>query len=62
MGLCQDFEPYPAIVNFTTASREPAAASSGWNSASFPITFTPTMLQITALTVMYRTYDKAMVQ
>ena len=34
---------YPAIVNFTTASLDPAAASSGWKSASFAITFTPTM-------------------
>lgn len=39
---------YPAIVNFTTASLEPAAASSGWKSGSLPITLTPTMVQCAA--------------
>lgn len=37
--------PHPAMVNFTTASLEPAPVSSGWNSGSLPITFTPTMIQ-----------------
>lgn len=37
--------PHPAMVNFTTTSLEPAPVSSGWNSESVPITFTPTMLQ-----------------
>lgn len=32
------------MVNFTTARREPAALSSGWNSVSLAITFTPTIL------------------
>lgn len=40
---------YPAIVNFTTASLEPAAASSGWKSGSLPITLTPTMVQFAAV-------------
>lgn len=31
------------MVNFTTARREPAALSSGWNSVSLAITFTPAM-------------------
>lgn len=35
---------HPRMVNLTTASREPAALSSGWNSVSFAITFTPTIL------------------
>lgn len=39
------FQPYPAIVNLTTASLEPALVSSDWNSESFPITFTLTIFQ-----------------
>lgn len=35
---------HPRIVNFTTARREPAALSSGWNSVSLAISFTPTIL------------------
>lgn len=35
---------HPLMVNFTTARREPAALSSGWNSVSLAITFTPTIL------------------
>lgn len=35
---------HPRMVNFTTARREPAALSSGWNSVSLAISFTPTIL------------------
>lgn len=34
---------HPLMVNLTTARREPAALSSGWNSVSLAITFTPAM-------------------
>lgn len=45
--ICQ--QAYPAIVNFTTASLEPAAASSGWKSGSLPMTLTPTMVPFAAV-------------
>lgn len=47
-------DAYAAIVNFTTVSREPAAANSGWKSESLPMALTPTMmLSTTAVGCVY---------
>lgn len=47
-------DTYAAIVNFTTVSREPAAANSGWKSESLPMALTPTMiLSATAVEYVY---------